>query len=332
MSAEQIPGQMTVEECIAEAKPAIESGQSTGTVEVTPSGIEVYYQSKPKRLYRIRKASGTPDPDVYAPDWREVPSVTTVLGVLDKPALPWWGMKTGVQGVLSLYEDGLLVGNGSPETTYLAHNGFGRATVDTVVDLLTMYKLTVNHVRDKAGDRGQSVHDAFEAWARTGLKPDPSIYPDEERGYVEGLLAFLADVPSIEPIAAEVLVASAEHGFAGRYDIRFRTWQPHDVVVHRTPKRGPTYRRLAPGMLLGDLKTSKGTYPTHALQLEAYEQASLESGYEPTTARAVLHVNADGTYELKRVKASIDDFLAVLNVWQRFQNAKEWLAVSDERA
>ena len=29
------------------------SGQSNGTVEVTPSGIPVYYQSKPKRLYRI---------------------------------------------------------------------------------------------------------------------------------------------------------------------------------------------------------------------------------------------------------------------------------------
>jgi len=308
---------------------AIESGQSVGTVEVTPSGIPVYYQSKPKRLYRIGKeklvgadwdaAMLLADPE----NWTEVPSVTTVLGVLDKPALPWWGMKCGVEGVLALYGSGHLVGNGSPETSWLAHHYGGQATVDSVVASLTEQKLTVNHVRDKAGDRGQSVHDAFEAWARTGLKPDPSIYPDEERGYVEGLLAFLADVPSIEPIAAEVLVASAEHGFAGRYDIRFRTYQPHDVVVHRTPKRGPTYRRLAPGLYLGDLKTSKGIYASHARQLEAYEQASVESGYEPTEARGILHVAADGTYEFVRSWATFEDFRVVLAVYQSDQAMKE---------
>ena len=298
---------------------AVVSGQSQGTVETTPSGIGVYYQSKPKRLYRI---SAFPAANEDTTTWEEVPSVTTVLGVLDKPALPWWGMKCGIEGVLALYESGHLYGSGSPETTFLCHD-WNRATVDSVVALLTERKLTVNHVRDKAGDRGQSVHDAFEAWARTGLKPDPSIYPDEERGYVEGLLAFLADVPSIEPIAAEVLVASAEHGFAGRYDIRFRTYQPHDVVVHRTPKRGPTYRRLAPGLYLGDLKTSKGIYASHARQLEAYEQASVESGYEPTEARGILHVAADGTYEFVRSWATFEDFRVVLAVYQSDQAMKE---------
>jgi hypothetical protein len=34
--------------------------------------------------------------------WVDVPSVTTALGILEKPALPWWGMKVGVEGVLEL--------------------------------------------------------------------------------------------------------------------------------------------------------------------------------------------------------------------------------------
>ena len=310
---------------------AIESGQSQGIVEVTPSGIAVYYASKPKRLYRLWKGgehrddlleSAQSEDDAFL--WREVPSVTSVLSVLDKGGgLIWWAQGIGVQGVLDLYESGQLVGNGSPETSHLAHHYGGQATKESVVDLLTEHKITVNHQRDKAGDRGQSVHDAFEAWARTGLKPDPSIYPDEERGYVEGLLAFLADVPSIEPIAVEVLVASAEYGFAGRYDIRFRTWQPHDVVVHRTPKRGPVFRRLSPGLYLGDLKTSKGIYASHARQLEAYEQASVESGYEPTEARGILHVAADGTYEFVRSWATFEDFRVVLAVWRSDQAMKE---------
>jgi hypothetical protein len=308
---------------------AIESGQSTGVVEVTPSGIPVYYQSKPKRCYLIGPnplntgrliAIGLSGPDLLGyltDDWREVPSVTTVLGVLDKPALPWWGMTIGVQGVFELIQRGVLLIN-------CEANDFDPVVITPeIVDMLTEHKLTVNHVRDKAGNRGQAVHDAFEAWARTGLKPDPSIFPDEERGYVEGLLAFLADVPTIEPLAAEVLVASVEHGFAGRYDIRFRTSEPHDVVVHRTPKKGPQYRRLAPGIYLGDLKTSKGIYASHSRQLEAYEQASIESGYEPTVARGILHVGADGTYEFVRSWATFEDFRVVLDVWQSDQEMKE---------
>jgi hypothetical protein len=292
------------------------SGQSEGTVEVTPSGIPVYYQSQPKRLYRIgppgewmqedlgfllTNAQG--DNEQSRMDWHEVPSVTTVLDVLSKPALPWWGMKVGIEGTLTI----------APPRT---------ATVDEVVELLTQRKLTVNHVRDKAGARGQAVHDAFEAWARTGFKPDPSIYPDEERGYVEGMLAFLDDVPSIEPIAVEVLVASEQYDYAGRYDIRFRTSAEHDVVVHRT-KRKTTTRKLAPGTYLGDLKSSKGIYPSHARQLEAYEQASIESGYEPTDGRGILHVGADGTYEFVRSWATVEDFLCVLRVWQSDQYMKE---------
>src|SRR5690242_3907680 len=105
---------------------AVTSGQSEGTVEVTPSGIPIYFASKPKRLYRIGpKAAWMQEHlgfllasaqelrsveaalgamhvvSISETGWKEVPSVTTVLGVLDKPALPWWGMKCGVEGVLA---------------------------------------------------------------------------------------------------------------------------------------------------------------------------------------------------------------------------------------
>lgn len=69
---------------------------------VSPSGLEIHYEAGPKRLYRIRDW-GT------EADWQEVPSVSTVLGVLDKPALVYWGNKIGVDGVLELVERGLLM-------------------------------------------------------------------------------------------------------------------------------------------------------------------------------------------------------------------------------
>ena len=215
--------------------------------------------------------------------------MTTVLGVLDKPSLPWWGMKMGVEGLLALVDK---------DPQWLI------CDTDTIVAGLTEHKLTVNHVRDKAGDRGQAVHDALENWARHGHMPDASIYPEEQEGYVRGLVAFLKDVPSAEPTGAEVLVASSEHGYAGRYDLRLRTNQTHEVVVRRTATR-IRKRELLPGMYLADLKTSKGVYPSHARQLEAYEQASLESGYEPTDGRGILLVSADGNYEFRGVVGDV---------------------------
>lgn len=287
--------------------------------EKTPSGIEVRYGVKPKRCYEIRSPE-RPDGS-HNFDWHEVPSVTTVLGVLDKSGpLIWWAQGIGGIGALRLQQAGVSLG----QVRTLLDAGADDDARKAICDLLTQQKISTNHMRDKAADRGTAVHDAFESWAKTGVLPDPSIYPPTEEGYVLGLNEFIKTV-NPEPLATEVLVASLDYGYAGRYDIRLRIPEACDVVAHRTPVKGPQYKRLSPGVLLADLKTSKGTYPSHALQLEAYEQASIESGYEPTEARGVLHVTADGDYAFKRVRADISDFLSVLEVWKRFQHSKEWL-------
>lgn len=82
---------------------------------VTPSGIAVRYSPSPKRKYEVVmtceescQACDTPE-ECTALQWREVPSVTTVLGVLDKPGLPFWGNKIGVEGVAELVRRGELV-------------------------------------------------------------------------------------------------------------------------------------------------------------------------------------------------------------------------------
>ena len=297
----------------------VKSGQSNGTVEVTPSGIPVYYQSQPKRLYRIgpkHPIDGTEDILLESAQaentiWREVPSVSTVLDVREKPPA-WWGMQIGVRGVLELVATGKL---GLP-------SGWKETPEERVVELLKQHELTTNDYRDKGGDRGQAVHDALENWARTGHMPDPSIYPEEQEGYVRGLVAFLKSIPSAEPVACEVMVASAEHGYAGRYDLRLKINKPHDVVYHHTPVRGNKLRRLEPGEYLVDLKTSKDVTPKHARQLEGYEQASLESGYEPTEERGILHVSADGKHKFRRSWATFNDFRVVLDVWKSDQEMK----------
>jgi hypothetical protein len=194
----------------------------------------------------------------------------------------------------------------------------GPLTDDEIVQLLTKHKLTVNHTLSKAADRGTAVHDALEFWAGSQEVPTPSLYPPEQKGYVEALNKFLKDLAPAEPevVASELMVGSVEHGFAGRYDIRVRTHKPCYVVFHRTPVKGPQIRTLEPGLHTWDLKTSKGVYLSHHKQLAGYEIGTVECGYEPSDELAVIHVSADGNYELVRSVAKAEDFLTTLAEWK----------------
>ena len=82
-------------------------------------------------------------------------------------------------------------------------------------------KLTVNHRLAQAGDRGTNVHNALERWAESGGEffPTPAEFPDEERPYVEALLAWVDALDGAAKVAqSEVMVGSVEYGFAGRFD------------------------------------------------------------------------------------------------------------------
>ena len=268
---------------------------------VTPSGIEIYYQAAPKRLYRLRGE------DADGPlEWVDVPSMSETLGILDKPGLPWWGMKIGVEGVLTLWDNGDLE-NRSASTT------------EEVVDLLTKHKLTVNHVRDSAGDRGTAIHDALEYFCETGKLPNVEVYAPEEQGYVSGLRQFIVD-SGVEPFASEVMVGSLKYKFAGRFDLGAVLPNGARVVTKTYPKRKDVVEPIEGGRWLLDLKTSKGVYVTHFLQLEGYGGAYVEDQYgEPFDHKGVIHVTEDGRYELVKSPKTFEDFLAVRAAYDAVQ-------------
>jgi len=298
--------------------------QPTGVIEVTPNGLPIYFQYEPRR-YRLGPPApdqrGMKHADISEPDWPVVPSVSEVLDVLHKPGLPWWGMVTGVEGIQALHSLDLVREIVVATRATLAVQPPGGwveqephpASTEELVALLTQNQLTVNHVRDRAGDRGLAVHDALEGWAETGRLPDPTMYAATEAGYVRALVKFLRDVDP-EPIASEVMVASREYGYAGRYDLRLRVTRPREVVARCGLKRGPVIKKLQPGEILTDLKSSKGVYESHPRQLEAYEKASVESGWAETVARGIIHVTESGEYEFVRSWSVFEDFLAVLMV------------------
>lgn len=288
--------------------------------ETTPSGIEVLYQSSPKRLYKVRHRELQ---DCDEP-WREVPSVTTVLDVLNKGGLTVWGMRVGIQGVLSLFDAQALTTmfdwQKDHEVVAVPQGEDAvPADVPSVEELMKEHKLTTNDVKDSAADRGTNVHDALEQWAKTGHLPNVHEFPPAEQGYVQGLIQFLEDARP-EPVRTEVMVGSVEHGFAGRYDLELRLNETR--TLRRTPKR--SYHDILPGTYLVDFKSSKGVYPsTHFRQLAAYEAARVECGYEPTDAQYVLNANGEGSYAFVKSSATLADFLAVLSVYNSDKTMKK---------
>lgn len=291
-----------------------------GVISRTPSGLEVYFQWKPKRLYKVRHIESDGAPGSEDDGWITVPSVTTVLDVLHKPALTWWGQGIGIQGVLTLLERGRLI----PDDLALMVANPTEHDVEFITGLLTEEKLTTNHVRDKAGERGQSAHDLFERWAKTGAIPDERIVPLAEQGYTIGVKKFLAD-SGLVPDASEVTVGSIEHEFAGRYDLRAHFERDARVVARRMDSGKLHYTEIPAGVtILGDLKTSKHVYDNHFIQLEAYEGAGVEDGYDPTDARGVLHVFPDGGYEFIRSDARYEHFLGILAAHRAMEEVKGW--------
>lgn len=287
------------------------------SIEISPNGIGIRFETKPYRRYYLM-ADATPAKVVDDEAWGEhVESVTGVLKVLDKPALPWWGMEIGLQGFLEAVARGTLRvkqdGNGyvmeinSAAADKKTEEYKKKEGVEFVTDakrlahLLTALKLTVNHVRDDAGARGKKAHSAFETWCETGIVPVSKGFPDDQRGYVEGIRKFVQEA-DLSTGRTEIMVGSLEHRFAGRYD-----W-------HGMYEGVPT---------LLDVKTSKGVTAGHFLQLAGYEGARRECGWRETERQGIIHVTPDGNWDVvwRPDKAKKDmepvtyeDFLAVLRV------------------
>ena len=298
----------------------IQGGKGAASLE-TPSGIRLEFASEPKRQYKVND--------------EEVPSVTQILDCLNKPALPWWGMGVGADGVLSLIKMGEFALTPNPSATGFVgaiKDGdiWKFATKESLIDKLNEKKLTVNHVKEQAGDRGQNVHDALERWAVTGEMPDPKDFSFEEEGYVKALVGFIQDTDP-EPVAIERMVGSAEHKFAGRFDLECMINVEKEAVYKALTTKGEPLKaghrtaRIPTGLYVLDLKTSKDVYYTHFLQGEGYEIGRRECGYDPSRFRGVIHCSKHGLYQLRvnYDKVGPEDFLAVRAVYDAQARAEK---------
>ena len=171
----------------------------------------------------------------YKLDGEWVPGVTTILGVLDKPAIPKWAA--------------------SQVAEYVADNPDGVETLRAMGrgPMVQALKGLPWARRDAAGTRGNVLHDYAEAL----LKGEEVEVAEEHVGVMESALAFMEDW-HIKPLIIEFPCASREHRWAGTGDL---------IAEYRRPDTGRE------GVAIFDWKSGKAIYPEFAWQLSAYGHA-----------------------------------------------------------
>lgn len=274
---------------------------------VTPSGISIVFED------------GEPDPATGREKWRsyhvngqKLPSVTTVLGMLDKPGLVWWSEKLAVVGCIELAREGKLP-----------------IKPEAALGQLTNRGLRHFQVAEQKADRGKLSHEDLVHLAAGRELPALDTYPLDQQNFARGLAGLVADMrPTIHE--SEQMVASVEHGFAGR----------PDMVVTLGAEQLPNGAPLPRGRGLLDLKTHdkmprtkpsatfpegqlRTPYPEALLQVGLYEVGRRESGYEPTDWQGVIRVDANGFADFTCSWIVPEQTLALLPAFRLFKDVAQ---------
>lgn len=210
------------------------------------------------------------DARFYPINGRELPSVTTVLGVIDKsgPLMHW-----SANMERRAFETALL--------NVLADKTKTRDQVlDAVIGATNGTKAFLKE-QDKAAAIGTAAHAYVEWLTRKMLGekvgPEPQI-PDASMIAVESWKDWARDV-DFTPLMVERVVYCLECGYAGTLD-----W----------------IGKVRGLITLGDLKTSKGIYPEMFLQARMYRHAAKRNGIdvEQCIVLRLPKTLADPTFEV----------------------------------
>ena len=239
----------------------------------------------------------------YDVEDKRLPSVTTILQAVNKPALVNWAAKTEREMVITaaadLYEDLPLAAPRMKRMAYLS----------TLQGRLGTTKAHAKELQ-KAADIGSAAHAKIEWTLRRDMGqmvgPEPVLSE-------KALWAFMAwedwrKAANLSVALVEQTVYSVQHGYAGTMD-----WTGE--IDHEG-------QRL---QVLGDWKTSKGIWPEMLLQNAAYVHALIEMGQATPPISGCLvrlpKVETDPAFEVRIIpadtqRALLKVFLATLDLWK----------------
>jgi len=236
------------------------------------------------------------------------PSVTTILGIIAKPALVGWAKKMvalAIEPTLKAIKDGTI----KPEDL-------------DVEEILKSAKANPKSIMEEAGDIGTQIHKVLEILVNQKMKHEDQDWEGaktfiEHTGVLEGkddrivrcVWAFIdwAKKVNFIPIESELMIYSRSIGYAGTLDAVGYVDNILSVV---------------------DFKSSKAYYPEMAMQLSAYRHAYAEMNKKKKVAgMLVLRLGKeDGEFEAIKVQNPAKNMIAfksALNLWKWKQNTEK---------
>lgn len=223
----------------------------------------------------------------YTWEGRELPSVTTIRRLAGLPhGLHQWALSQVIDRAVDNFDDltAMLTRDARPRERVVEKNRRREAAI--------WLRAAATDERDLAAELGIAVHDA--AARNVALEEaEPAVQP-RLRQYLDWIQKSRAQI-----IASEFQVWNLTEGYAGTADllVDFPTSDPDDTR-HR--------------IWLIDLKTGKGTYAEHALQLIDYRTAEFVGADDRKDDRltfllkrcegmAILHLADDG-WEFRAIR------------------------------
>lgn len=246
-----------------------------------------------------------PDGRYYESEGKKLPSVTTLLNVIAKPALVHWAAKIERELVLSAsvdYYKELASANEESCGFYLQHleQRIGKARAH-------------QKVLKEAGEIGNEAHAMVEWELKTELKMDVEFdrpvltHPGALQAY-KSWQDWRSSV-KMRPIAIEQVIVSDKYGYAGTLDLLAEV---NGVLT------------------VPDWKTGKSIYVESFLQNAAYRQAVREMGIGDPKQGFIVRLPKladDPGFEVRDAgeeKPAFEAFLSATNLWS-------WLKVAEKQ-
>jgi hypothetical protein len=214
----------------------------------------------------------------------QYPSVTTILGVIDKSAaLMGWAVKVSV--------------------AYIGKNLDrlrGSLTESGASAILTQAKQEANRLKEEAADVGTLIHDICDRIDKGETIP-LDLLDDKVRNGVQAYLKWCKDV-KWEFLQGEFIIYDTDHKYAGMVD-----------------KLGMVNGKLA----LVDIKTGKAIYPEMLLQLSAYANAyhKLNPDEQIEEFYIIKLDKDDGSFEVHKIE---EDMGYLFNVFLGAKKIYDW--------
>jgi hypothetical protein len=257
-----------------------------------PSGVKVAY-------WASIGVDGEPQQRRYCiggVDGERVPSVSTIAGFFEKPALAPAAVKLQEEAVISL-----------------ARNGVNVAEL-TQPELRARLRQEGTHydsVWGVARERGDIAHGVLLDLTR-GRQVDFDGFAAHLHPWLLAGAQFVREERP-ELIDTEYIVASPRYKFAGRGDLFCRLPDGCRARVDYKTVSEWKYKRNSKGESTGKLLPP---YDENLIALAGYELAAPESGYEPSDVRLIVRLGPDGNYDITESHATADVFLASLTAYR----------------